>query len=194
MPDTHATDDATQSILELIKLYALDTQDQRAILNKVAWTLRENGWGLLGGSDRHLANVVTGRTYQVGILPDGLSLIPLGELDHSQFVDPTEDPLPAPPAAPVAPVEPGTDTMQPPTMQPQTPLAFLKRRIDAPPQTPDERMEAIDQKLDAILGMYETLMHLLDSFHERQGQSYTGETRLMGRRVIITLTPIEPKP
>lgn len=174
-------DDATGAVLSLIRLYSLDDPDLRSVLNRVAWTLRENGWGLVAGSEPPaLANIVTGTKYQViDTTGGGIGLVPVGDLDHSTFTDPVE-----PPALP--PVAHVLDAVTPPPAPPP-PLPFLKRvppgAVLAPEQAPDpamppappgtvvytvtDRLDAMDQKLNALVGMFDQLGHILNDFAER---------------------------
>lgn len=169
-----------QAVLELLQLYALDPVEvsQQAILNKVAWTLRENGWGLYGDSDRHLVNPGQGLLYEIGVRDGALAITEVEGVHDQPWIAPTD------------PAVFGAHS-------PQTPLGFLKTKVNAQeqpvPMTTDEHLAAIDAKLDHVIGLFETLAHILDQLHARLDQQYTGEMRVMGRKTTVTLTPVPPK-
>src|SRR5690348_3450555 len=123
--DPSNPNDARAAILSLLSLYALDSDPERVILNRVAWMLRESGWGLLADSDRHLANSMTGELYQVGISDGGLSLFPIADWNQSEFVDPVE-PEARPDRVVTVEVE-GTQPEPDERPAPPPPLPFLRR-------------------------------------------------------------------
>jgi hypothetical protein len=191
MADTYEThpDEVIEALLGLIKLYAADGLSQRAILNRVAWTLRENGWGLRGESDCHLVNIITGQAYQVAVQDGQLALLNAGEFDASSFVDPVEPEIvklfeQQPPAP--------THAAQAAPAPPPTPLQFLKTPPNADPLPPAEQLAALDRKLDHVIALFEGLMTILDALHGRQDRPYRGEMRVMGRKTTVTLTPEDP--